>query len=166
MASHGLLGRHRKINRSSYVNGLSGMDEHHKRRRIFVLSAFHETIGEQQTSRLKSFVGSRTKHAENDFMEDLSYTLGECRTHHAWRRAITALATGELLNALETESVKFSKSKKAVRLGFVFTGQGAQWYAMGRELMGQYPIFLESLHKSQDYLTSMGAKWSLIGTIH
>jgi acyl transferase domain-containing protein len=132
MASHGLPGRHRKINRAPYMNGHSVMDEPHKRSKVFTLSAFHEAMGEQQIARLKSYVESRTNHTKDDFMEDLSYTLSECRTHHTWRRAITARSAEELLEALNTTSVKFSKSKRAVRLGFVFTGQGAHWYAMGR----------------------------------
>jgi hypothetical protein len=184
MTTYGLAGRHRKINRTLCANGMNGangthgmnsikgvngfsiMGEPHKRRRLFVLSAFHEAIGGQQIARLKTFVESRIKHATDDFMEDLSYTLAECRTHHTWRRAITAGSAEELLKILQTDSVKFSKSKRAVRLGFLFTGQGAQWFAMGRELMDQYPIFLESLCKAESYLTEMGAQWSLKGTKH
>lgn len=180
MASHGLTGRHRNINRAPYTNGRSNgytngytnghtngdsvKDDSHSQRKVFILSAFHQAMGEQQIARLESFLESRIQHAKADFIEDLSYTLAECRTLHTWRRAISAHSAEELLESLRAESVKFSKSKTAVRLGFVFTGQGAQWYAMGRELMDQYPTFLESLHSSERFLTAMGANWSLIGT--
>ncbi|KAL8887313.1 MAG: hypothetical protein Q9215_005100 [Flavoplaca cf. flavocitrina] len=45
---------------------------------------------------------------------------------------------------------------------FVFTGQGAQWYAMGRELMHTYPVYTESLLLANDVLASHGCEWSLI----
>lgn len=166
MKSRGLAGRHRKVDRAPQMNGLSAVNGVRKMRRLFVLSAFHEATGKQQAARLRSFLESRLEHVEDDFMEDLSYTLAECRTHHPWRKAITACTAEELHNALENGSRKFLRSKRAVKLGFVLTGQGAQWYAMGRELMTQYPIFRESLLRGESYLTAMGAHWSLIGIHH
>jgi acyl transferase domain-containing protein len=46
----------------------------------------------------------------------------------------------------------------ASRLAFVFTGQGAQWFGMGSELL-VCPIFRDSINASQTYLAEMG--WSL-----
>lgn len=120
-------------------------------------------MGKQQVARLKSFLASRIESAGDDFMDDLSYTLAEHRTHYPWRKAITASTAQELHDALESDSAKFSKSKAALRLGFVFTGQGAHWYAMGRELLHQYPVFSQSLERAEKYLKEMGAEWSLIG---
>ena len=46
------------------------------------------------------------------------------------------------------------------RIGFVFTGQGAQWARMGAEL-NQYPIFRESVEASDEYLRSeLKCRWS------
>ncbi|KAL2807793.1 thiolase-like protein [Aspergillus granulosus] len=38
------------------------------------------------------------------------------------------------------------------RVGFVFTGQGAQWYAMGRELIQQSSLFHQVLERCDDIL--------------
>ena len=48
-------------------------------------------------------------------------------------------------------------------LAFVFTGQGAQWYAMGRELIAVYPAFGHSLETTDLCLRELGACWSLLG---
>ncbi|KAJ2892889.1 hypothetical protein MKZ38_009267 [Zalerion maritima] len=46
-------------------------------------------------------------------------------------------------------------------LAFVFTGQGAQWYAMGRELYA-HPAFRESLEAAEQYLSmTLGSPWNL-----
>jgi acyl transferase domain-containing protein/NADPH:quinone reductase-like Zn-dependent oxidoreductase len=66
-----------------------------------------------------------------------------------------------LIDSLIPQIIKFSKASKNVTLGFVFTGQGAQWYAMGRELIIQYPIFRESLVQAEKCLDDLGASWSL-----
>ncbi|CAL3970576.1 unnamed protein product, partial [Diplocarpon coronariae] len=48
------------------------------------------------------------------------------------------------------------------RIGFIFTGQGAQWYAMGRELFDAYPIFAATMERIDRYLTKLGANFSLL----
>ncbi|KAI0467617.1 acyl transferase domain-containing protein [Xylaria cf. heliscus] len=53
------------------------------------------------------------------------------------------------------------KSNARARLSFVFTGQGAQWYAMGRELLYTHSSFAASLQKPEGLLKSLGASWSL-----
>lgn len=51
-------------------------------------------------------------------------------------------------------------------LGFVFTGQGAQWHAMGRELYhrhhGGYPVYKAALERADRCLRRLGAAWSLV----
>ncbi|KAJ4345482.1 uncharacterized protein N0V89_011614 [Didymosphaeria variabile] len=50
---------------------------------------------------------------------------------------------------------------KKPRLGFVFTGQGAQWFGMGRELM-LYPVFAESVKRADKHLRSLRCPWSAV----
>lgn len=157
-----------RVNVSNGTNGTATNDGHAVGHtpRLFTLSAFHEASGAHQVARLKSYLGERlADHARDHFLGDLSYTLAERRTHHIWRKAVIASSFEELHGALQPDSVKFSRSKKSPRLGFVFTGQGAQWHAMGRELMSQYPVYLESLQKSQRLLYALGASWSLINEL-
>lgn len=34
----------------------------------------------------------------------------------------------------------------------VFTGQGAKWYAMGRELIEAYPVFKEAIQEADKHI--------------
>ncbi|KAI0398130.1 polyketide synthase, partial [Xylariaceae sp. FL0594] len=54
--------------------------------------------------------------------------------------------------------------KSKPRLGFVFTGQGAQWYAMGRQLIQESPIFRQTLQRCDAVLQSLpdAPEWSIL----
>jgi acyl transferase domain-containing protein len=45
---------------------------------------------------------------------------------------------------------------KNARLVFVFSGQGPQWWAMGRELLEQEPVFRQTLQACHDELLKLG----------
>ena len=48
-------------------------------------------------------------------------------------------------------------------LGWVFTGQGAQYVDMGRELIAMYPVFEETLTKVDEVYKGLGCIWSIFG---
>ena len=50
---------------------------------------------------------------------------------------------------------------EAPRVGFVFSGQGPQWYAMGRELVEEEPVFREIITKCDELLRPLSG-WSLL----
>jgi acyl transferase domain-containing protein len=94
-------------------------------------------------------------------LHDLAYTLGARRTLLPWRCSIVAADSHQLGSLLE--GVRPVKASSAPRLAFVFTGQGAGWAGMGRELMQLQP-FRDSVIKSEGILSSLGASargWSL-----
>ena len=94
---------------------------------------------------------------ENKFLGDLAYTLGERKSHLAWRGFAIADSLDELKHQLHDSIKNTIKSSRNPAVGFVFTGQGAQWYAMGRDLLQyRFPIFLESIQKSDEYAKSLG----------
>ncbi|KAJ2995621.1 hypothetical protein NUW58_g1225 [Xylaria curta] len=79
---------------------------------------------------------------------DLSYTLGERRTHFKSRAMVVASAaslTETLKEDLSNVTFLEKKSSEGPTLGFVFTGQGAQWARMGAELMQYYPSFMRTI---------------------
>lgn len=70
-------------------------------------------------------------------LPDLAYTLSERRTKF-WHRAFITTQTAELDDRLERWVVS-KKSSQIPMLGFVFTGQGAQWPQMGKDLLRFFP---------------------------
>lgn len=97
-----------------------------------------------------------------DFVGDLAYTLDSHRSHLSWT-SFALVSSPEDLQGLQSRmSAPVRKRPEPPRLGFVFSGQGAQWFAMGRELMG-YSSFGEELAQAGEYLKSLGCYWSVIG---
>jgi hypothetical protein len=131
--------------------------------RLFVLSNFDERTGKRQTESLQQYLEERLDTSNPNFMDDLAYTLNERRTHHIWRAAIVARSIRDLVQSIN-KGIPFSSSgAKKRRLGFVFTGQGAQWCGMGKELISSYPVFRASLEKSAICLKDAGASFDVIG---
>ena len=101
---------------------------------------------------------------ERRFIQDLAFTLAEKRTHLPWRSYFLASTVQDLVTPLIDRCSKAVRSKQGLKLGFVFTGQGSQWWAMGRELV-RYDSYRESLIAADQYLSSLGCEWSLISII-
>jgi acyl transferase domain-containing protein len=132
-------------------------------RRLFCLSAFDEACGKRQIKNLCDYLKDRPNSKSEGFLGDLAYTLGERRSVLPWKAAISACSAQELVKSLESSETKFVHSAKAPILAYCFTGQGAQWYGMGREMIQSYPVFCQSIMQSSRYLHSLGAQWNLVG---
>ncbi len=88
-------------------------------------------------------------------MPDLVYSLGVRRNHHSYRLTLVADSPAKL--AAELRTVGTDDVSPAIRIdfcpapehplkvGFVMSGQGPQWWGMGRELMKAEPVFREAL---------------------
>lgn len=131
---------------------------------LLVFSASDEgglkRVAESYSAHL-SGVDSKQYANEKEYLESLAYTLSERRSSLIWK----SFATISTLSSISKEGLKLSKAvrvKSSPKLAFCFTGQGAQWFAMGRELF-RYPVFLESLKEMDQYLKVLGCSWSLIG---
>jgi acyl transferase domain-containing protein len=77
----------------------------------------------------------------------------------AWR----AFSIVNGLEKLDLTAAKCERAARDVGLGFVFTGQGAQYANMGLGLL-HYPVFKDTLIEIDDVFKSLGAEWSLFGT--
>ncbi len=93
-----------------------------------------------------------------DKLEALAYTLSEKRSLLPWRSFAVAGSISQLLEGLQapTEALQALAEPKA---GFVFTGQGAQWLGMSRELFA-FPAFRDSLLNADAFLLSLGCDWN------
>lgn len=97
-------------------------------------------------------------------MDRLAFTLCHRRSLLEWREAVSAATASELSDALASTDSNPTRPSENFNIGFVFTGQGAQWSAMGRELL-HYTVFEETLQEADHILLGFGAKWSLMGTL-
>ncbi|PYH78069.1 polyketide synthase [Aspergillus uvarum CBS 121591] len=93
-------------------------------------------------------------------IQDLAFTLCARRSQLAWRAFAVAKPSEDLQVTTERLSPAIC-AKANSRLAFVFTGQGAQWHAMGRELIDQYDVFRNSLIDSGNYLKTLGCAWDV-----
>ncbi len=82
-------------------------------------------------------------------LADLCYTAAVGRNHFAHRLALVAQERADLLAKLAAVAqgdemagiVRGTVSQPTVRVAFLFTGQGAQYRQMGRELYATEPVF-------------------------
>ncbi len=90
-------------------------------------------------------------------LPDLAHTLGARRNHHPHRLTMVAATTDELIEELrafaageDVQKLRTSFSPRRehpARIGFVMSGQGPQWWGMGRELMKHEPVFRRAMER-------------------
>ncbi|KAI0483452.1 putative polyketide synthase [Xylaria cf. heliscus] len=133
-------------------------------RYIFILSAKDKPGCLARATQLREYLGSvKSDVEEAERLANLAFTLGQRRSKFDWVTAVSARTVAELSDKLcDTTIVNQSNAPAQPRLGFVFTGQGAQWYAMGRGLRATYPVFAALLGQADKLLRELGAPWSLI----
>lgn len=103
-------------------------------------------------------------------LSDLCFSAGARRDHHRERLVISGDDSSQLSNRLgswirEEKSnagiIAGSKKKDTHAVVFVYTGQGPQWWAMGRQLLEREPVVRRNVERIDKLLKPM-AGWSLI----
>ncbi|KAL2020285.1 hypothetical protein VTK56DRAFT_8609 [Thermocarpiscus australiensis] len=142
------------------------------RPRLFVWSAQDKDglgrVGERLAKYVQAKAAEYRDHGQDDdktngvFMAELAYTLSERRSRLQWKKYAIASSAAELSACLSDgdSAAPAARSSRSPRIGFVFTGQGAQWPRMGAELMA-YRAFRESMEAAGSYLQrECGCPWS------
>ena len=96
----------------------------------------------------KAYDAYLSKHPER--LADVAYTLANRREHLPYRSFVV---TSREQPGTASLGVKAALAPKIV---FVFTGQGAQWPQMGRNLLRNNAVFRASIQKSDKHLKSLG----------
>ena len=116
------------------------------------------TVYSTYMARLASTLGASEASA---YLESLAYTLASRRSSLSWK----SFTIGSSVQELQELASKISKPVRSIRnpkLGYIFTGQGAQFAGMAKGLLA-FHVFLDSLRKSEMYLKQLGCQWSLMG---
>lgn len=173
LKDHHLVGKHMSAfipptshsisTKSRFIDQKDSLDEilePSTSKKLFVFSASDA----QGLKRLTEAYGSHLKlHHNRQYLDDLAYTLSEKRNQFPWRCFTVASSTKELKQSLEIAQDSI-RSCQSPNLCYVFTGQGAQWHAMGRELLG-FSAFRESIDISETIFRELGCTWSLVGML-
>jgi acyl transferase domain-containing protein len=132
------------------------------REKLFVWSATESKGIERWREAYDQYLRKNLPELRPDFLLNLSYTLAEKRNHLPWRTYVVASSIEQLNGSVHGGFTPPVRSSRQPRLGFIFTGQGAQWYAMGRELMN-FLVFKAILETADESYRKLGATWSLLG---
>src|ERR1051325_7831056 len=102
-------------------------------------------------------------------LRDLAYSASVRRAHHRERLAVVGRTAAELrtqlqafLNDERAEGVFTGKAAGGLGVVYVFSGQGAQWWGMGRELATRIPEFRASLAECDELLWQRTQEWRLL----
>lgn len=156
----GLTNGHSLANGHPFTNG-NGVLAQSTPTMLFALSAFDPTAGEAWTRKLVEYVAQRQSVPDAAFLRSVAFTLSNRRTIHSWKAVVAASSSWELISQLK--KAQFVNIPPKHNLGFVFTGQGAQWCGMGKELINAFPRFQESLQRCAAALVRLGAPFDVLG---
>ncbi|KAF2183646.1 hypothetical protein K469DRAFT_710445 [Zopfia rhizophila CBS 207.26] len=169
-----------EMNENNGVNGINGsggingdhsprvnciVEEYHPNRiekrniKILTLSTFDEAGISRATSALNRWSSYSSKEGIEMNITDLAYTLCNRRSNLPWRSTALISSVDDFATGLQWSPPV--RAQKDPKLCFLFTGQGAQWWGMGYELM-QFSTFKASMWQADGYFRALGSDWSLI----
>lgn len=124
------------------------------KKQLLVFSAKHQKSLEAAAQRHEEYL---TVHP--DSLADMAYTLNNKREVYP----IRAFTVTDGLDSFQLSRVVRAGTSTSPNLVFVFTGQGAQWARMGRELLGSEGIFKQTIEALDATLSSLpdSPQWTL-----
>ena len=164
--AHVILENYREKPRAFHQKRLSTVGQGEKRSFLVPLTSHNENAGKLMNSKLADYV------RENPYVRgaDLAHSLSFRRSMHRYRSFAIGNDADAILKDL-TEPKPIAKWTKTLedkpRIGFVFTGQGAQWHAMGRQLIDQSQLFRKTLERCDAILQRLpdAPDWSCVNEL-
>jgi acyl transferase domain-containing protein len=131
--------------------------------RLIILSAFDKPVLKRVIELHLDWMekNKSTIKANPEVLQDLAYTLLERRSLLRYR----SFAVVDEADAFQAGGPHFSSPVRIMnqpRVAFTFTGQGAQWAGMGRDMF-HFPVFYDAIREAGAYLRELGVDWDLIG---
>lgn len=122
---------------------------------LLVFSANHPASLQNGIENIQSFLTDNMVS-----LTDVAYTLGARREHMLFKAF--GITSGR---SFEPSSV--TKSNSSLVPAFVFTGQGAQWPEMGKDLMKDYESFRADIRKMDTSLSQLkqAPLWKIEGSL-
>ncbi|KAJ5135407.1 Lovastatin diketide synthase LovF [Penicillium bovifimosum] len=168
LLERGLNGKHNTvIGDSGSDSGFEDTSDsgvvHNTHRKLFLFTGKDQTGAKRVSEALNAWLQQVPENKQDpSLLENLAFTLAQRRTHLEHRSFAIADSMSELTERLSRGLPAATRTQRhGENLVLVFTGQGAQWPAMGRELF-ENAIFRASIDASQSYLESFGCKWNAI----
>ncbi|PBP25423.1 putative polyketide protein [Diplocarpon rosae] len=122
--------------------------------------AFLLCISGHDKTTLARNVAALGRVASNYYLTDLAHTLNLHRTKFS-HRAFTVAREGQEAEAFAPSAVQTGvapKNLKHTEIGFLFTGQGAQWLGMGKIALQEFPVMLDTIQRLDQVLARLDPK--------
>lgn len=160
--AHAVIQSFRSLSRSLQDNDAVSADAGRPAKIILVSAADESGVG-RQCLELKTWLEQSTKRSPApSVLEDVAHTLSCHRTNFAWRSFLLTSDVPRVQDSALIWSTPTRARASPPRIGFVFTGQGAQWPAMGNSLK-VFPEYQKSIEDASQFMLSLGSTWCLIG---
>ncbi|GLA95297.1 type I Iterative Polyketide synthase (PKS) [Aspergillus tubingensis] len=130
--------------------------------KLLVWSAADEKTASRIAQGYKDFLSEHTESRSPAYLEALAFTLSRRRSQFPWRTFCVSDPSQGLGNLSVPPAVQVNSK---LQVCFVFTGQGAHWVGMGKELL-DYDVFRRSLEESDTLLHNVGCQFSVLETLY
>jgi acyl transferase domain-containing protein len=121
---------------------------------VLLLSATSAAALHARAAAMQAHLGGLGDDAQA--VRDVTHTAALRRTHHAHRLAVVGTTAAQLADALDAFQrdapvpgvvAGRKPASRVPRVAFVFSGHGAEWSGMGRELLRTRPVFRQTMER-------------------